>query len=56
MLWCIGGNRHTMNLIIPGCKIHHKLRISAIEVEQASFTKQPNELFRTGGGYASAIQ
>ena len=29
MLWCIGGNRHTMNLIIPGCKIHHKQRIIA---------------------------
>lgn len=56
MLWCIGCNRYPMKLVIPGCKIHHKLRISTIEVEQAPFTKKPNELFRTGGGYTSAIQ
>jgi hypothetical protein len=41
--------------VTPG-KVLHILLIRAIIVEPAPLTEQPDELFRAGGGYLTAIQ
>ena len=52
----IGGNRHTMRFVVTRGKPLHILPVGTITVEPAPLTEQPDELFRTGGGYPATIQ
>lgn len=52
----IGGNCHTMRLVVTRGKPLHILPVGTITVEPAPLTEQPDELFRTGSGYPAAIQ
>ena len=52
----VGSNCHAMQFPVTPGKVLHILLIRTIIVEPAPLPEQPDELFRAGGDYLTAIQ